>query len=99
LKETAHQKSQLANFDYSAPADVYIAHAWGSKAPVTFRRFASSAEAIRFAVEELPRSAQRGIAMEVGDDRFQFINILDLYVSERLLSRRDARLVAPTPQA
>lgn len=38
--------------------------------------------------------------MEVGDDRFQFIHILDLYVSERFpLSRRDAHRVAPTPQA
>jgi hypothetical protein len=89
LKEIVRPQTQLAQFDYNAPADVYIAYAWGSKkAPVTFRRFASSAEAIRFAVEELPPSTRRGTAIEVGDDRFQFADILDLYVSERYPLRR-----------
>jgi hypothetical protein len=73
LKKIVRPQAQSAQFDYNAPADVYITYAWGSKkAHVTFRRFASSAEAIRFAVEELPRSTLRGTAIEVGDDRFQF---------------------------
>ena len=76
--------TQMASFDYDAPADVYLTHAWGSKnTPVTYRRFDSSAEAIRFIVEELPRTRQRGTAMEVGDDRLEFADILNLYVSDR----------------
>jgi hypothetical protein len=47
--------------------------AWGFKPkPVTYRRFDSSAGAIRFAIEELRLSKQRGVAMEVGDERFEF---------------------------
>ena len=74
----------MANFDYNAPAEVYMTSGWGSKqGPVTYRRFSRSAEAIRFAIEELTQRTQRGIAMEVGDDRFEFEDILKLYHSER----------------
>ena len=80
----------MANFDYDAPAEVYITGASGSKPkPVTYRRFARSAEAIQFAIEELTQRMQRGIAMEVGDERFEFAQILELYGSEQYpLSRR-----------
>ena len=80
----------MGNFDYDAPAEIYITLGWGSKqGPVTYRRFARSADAIRFAIEELTRKMQRGIAMEVGDERFEFAQILDLYGSEQYpLSRR-----------
>ena len=74
----------MGNFDSDAPAEVYITTGWGSKQrPVTYRRFARSADAIRFAIEELTQRTQRGIAMEVGDDRFEFEDILELYHSER----------------
>ena len=46
---------------------------------MTYRRFARSAEAIRFAIEEVPEPMQRGIAMEIGDDRFEFADVLELY--------------------
>ena len=73
----------MANFDYDAPAEVYMTSGWGSKqGPVTYRRFARSAEAIRFAMEELALRLQRGIAMEVGDERFELAQILELYESE-----------------
>ena len=74
----------MANFDYDAPAEVYITSASGSKPkPVTYRRFDRSADAIRFAIEELTERMQRGIAMEVGDERFEFDQILGLYSSEQ----------------
>ena len=80
----------MANFDYDAPAEVYMTRSWGAKnKPVTYRRFDRSADAIRFAIEELTQRMQRGIAMEVGDERFEFDQILDLYASEQYpLSRR-----------
>ena len=74
----------MANFDYDAPAEVYMTLGWRSKqGPVTYRRFDRSADAIRFAIEELTERMQRGIAMEVGDERFEFDQILDLYSSEQ----------------
>jgi hypothetical protein len=75
----------MSNFDYDAPAEVYMTGAWGAKngKPFTYRRFDRSADAIRFAIEELTVRMQRGIAMEVGDERFEFSQIRDLYSSEQ----------------
>ena len=77
-------RSGMANFDYDAPAEVYMTRPWGAKSkPMTYRRFDRSAEAIRFAIEELPQPLQRGTAMEVGADRFEFADILELYKREQ----------------
>lgn len=69
-------------FAFEAPAEIYSSG--GSrmrKGPMNYRRFPSSAEAIRFAVEELPQILQRGTVMEVGEDRFEFAEIRALYDS------------------
>ena len=66
----------MVNFDYDAPAEVYMTNSCTKARPVTYRRFDRSAEAIRFAIEELTERMQRGIAMEVGDERFEFDQIL-----------------------
>ena len=67
-----------------------MTRSWSTKnKPVTYRRFDRNADAIRFAIEDLKQRMQRGIAMEVGDERFEFDQILDLYASEQYpLSRR-----------
>ena len=72
------------DFEYQAPAELYSSGGIGArKRPVNYRRFPSSAEAIRFAVEELPQIMQRGTVMEVGDDRFEFDDIRALYESDK----------------
>lgn len=69
-------------FAFEAPAEIYSSGGTRTrKGPVSYRRFQSSAEAIRFAVEELPQIMQRGTVMEVGDDRFEFADIRALYDS------------------
>ena len=70
-----------------------MTHSWSAKPkPVTYRRFDRSAEAIRFAIEELTTQLQRGMAMEVGDERFEFERIVELYDSEQYpLPRRPDR--------
>jgi hypothetical protein len=74
----------MDEFDYSAPAEVYLSPARGSRpASVKYRRFDSSAEAIRYAVEELGPLMQRGTVMEVGEERLEFAQIRALYDSER----------------
>ena len=61
-----------------------MTNSWSKKnKPVTYRRFDRSADAIRFAIEELTERMQRGIAMEVGDERLEFDQIRDLYDSEQ----------------
>ena len=62
---------------------------------MTYRRFDRSAEAIRFAIEELPEPMQRGVAMEIGDDRFEFADILELYKREQYPLARRPNVLAP----
>jgi hypothetical protein len=55
-------------FDYSSPAELYLSRRRGRH--TDYRRFATAAEAIHYAVEEL--RARRSISawMQVGDERF-----------------------------
>jgi hypothetical protein len=77
-------------FSYDEPAEVYATDGKGPrKRPVSYRRFASGAEAIRFAVEQLPQIMQRGTVMEVGEDRYEFADIRALYESDRYPLQRD----------
>lgn len=77
-------------FCYDIPAEVYATDGMGArKRPISYRRFATGAEAIRFAVEELPPLMQRGTVMEVGDDRYEFAEIRALYESDRYPLQRD----------
>ena len=46
---------ETATFDYRVPAVLFMAkRKAGARQPLSYRRFATAAEAIRFAVEELP---------------------------------------------
>jgi hypothetical protein len=51
----AHHMFTMNDFDYAASAEAYRAEAAArARDPVTYRRFARGAEAIRFAMEECP---------------------------------------------
>jgi hypothetical protein len=46
---------ETATFDYGVPAELFMGkRKGGPRQPLRYRRFATAAEAIRFAVEELP---------------------------------------------
>jgi hypothetical protein len=83
----------MEKFAYDAPAEIFSSDGRAvRKRPVTYRRFASSAEAIRFAIEQLPQPMQRGTVMEVDGDRIQITEIRALYDSQRYpLSRQDSQ--------
>ena len=53
----------------------------GGPRQLRYRRFATAAEAIRFAVEELPAVRTLGAWMQVGDQRFDGDDIQRLYES------------------
>jgi hypothetical protein len=58
-------------FDYGAPAELFMAKRKGtSRQPLGYRRFATAAEAICFAVEEFPAAHALVTLMQVGDERF-----------------------------
>ncbi len=81
----------MSDFDYAAPAEVFACRSRGSSPrPVTYRRFNSGAEAIRFAIEELPTEVLFGTVLEVNEQRFDAAQIRKLYESKAYpLQRRD----------
>ena len=67
-------------FDYALPAELFMAkRKGGTRQPLGYRRFPSAAEAIRFAVEDLPSVRTLGAWMQVGDERFDSDAIQRLY--------------------
>jgi len=65
-------------FDYSAPAELFLAKPMkGSR--TKYRRFATAAEAIRYAVEDLRTPRAFGAWLQVGDQRFNSVEIQRLY--------------------
>ena len=65
-------------FDYSAPAELFLAKpAKGSR--TKYRRFDTAAEALRYAVEDLRTPRAFGAWLQVGDQRFNSVEIQRLY--------------------
>jgi hypothetical protein len=72
----------MARIDYGVPAELFISKSKGaSRRPMTYRRFASGAEAIRFAIEELSPMLLAGTILQVGEERFDQSGIRSLYDS------------------
>jgi hypothetical protein len=68
----------MSNFDYNAPAELFPAKV---RRRIHYRRFDTAAEAIRFAIEELPAPLLAGAYMQVEDERFAGEEIRELYES------------------
>jgi hypothetical protein len=71
----------LAGFDFSAPAELYPSRSRRTRGPVAYKRFDSAAEALRFAVEDLPEGGLNGATLEVNEARFGRDEIQSLYNS------------------
>jgi hypothetical protein len=55
--------------DYTAPAELFLAKRTKNSRE-NYRRFATAAEAIRYAVEDLRTPKALGACLQVGDERF-----------------------------
>ena len=76
-------------FDYGVPAELFTAkRKGGARSRCISRRFATAAEAIRFAVEEFPAIRALGAWMQVGQERFDGEDIHRLYKSQQFPLRR-----------
>ena len=64
-------------FDYGSPAELFLARRRGRH--TEYRRFATAAEAIHYAVEELRALRSLTAWMQVGDERFNKDEIHRLY--------------------
>jgi hypothetical protein len=73
-------EGKIMIFDYSLPAELYLAkRGGGQRKRLQYRCFPTAAEAIRFAVEEFPSVATLGAWMQVGRARFDSQDIRSLY--------------------
>jgi hypothetical protein len=76
-------------FDYRSPAELFTANRKGGpRQKLGYRRFATAAEAIRFAVEDFPAMRALGAWMQVGDQRFGGDDIRRLYERDDYPLRR-----------
>ena len=74
---------ETVTFDYGIPAELFMGkRKGGARQPLRYRRFATAAEAIRFAIEELPAVRALSAWMQVGDQRFDGDDIQRLYLFE-----------------
>jgi hypothetical protein len=71
----------MSAFDYTASADLFPARSWKQARRVTYKRFDEAAEAIRYAIEELPPQHLLGTYLEVEEARFDHGGIRRLYDS------------------
>lgn len=81
----------MAKFDYDAAAELFPTRR-RQRGPFGYKRFAQAAEAIRFAIEDLPAEYLAGAFLEVDEQRYGSDDIRRLYESANYpLTRRPLR--------
>jgi hypothetical protein len=80
--------ADVSAVDYRAPAELYASASKTGKRPMRYTRFKNAAEAIKYAVEELPPELLIGSTLEVNEERFDGFGIRALYESVSYPLRR-----------
>lgn len=75
----------MTNFNYNSPGEFYCQKnkAVGGSSGLSYRRFNTGAEAIRFAMEHVPLSTLGTCMLEVDGERFGPKELKALYESSR----------------
>ena len=71
----------MTKFDYGAPAELFPSRNRKIRHLVKYRRFDRAADAIRFAMEELPMPLLLGAFIEIDEARLGHADIRGLYES------------------
>jgi hypothetical protein len=75
------QVRDLNGFDYNAPAELYPSRIKKGRGRVTYKRFDTAAEALQFAIEQIPSAVLLGAYLEVDEARFGVQEMRVLYDS------------------
>jgi hypothetical protein len=73
----------MRTFDYERPGELYYPKASGFNRtqPITYRRFSTAADALRFAIESFPALVLQGCYLEVEGERYDADQMRELYDS------------------
>ncbi len=93
VNRARQQAQDLTEFDYNSSAELFPSRGRRNSGGIKYRRFSTAAEALRFAVEELPPPALAGAYLEVDELRFGFREIQSLYENAAYPLRRRAPAV------
>ena len=90
----------LRPFNFNTSAELFPAAIRKKKrAGFAYRRFGTAAEAVRFAIEELPADSLNGAYLQVEEARFDQSGIRSLYESQDFPLPRRPRAPQPAPAA
>jgi hypothetical protein len=78
----------MGDFNFNAPADLFPARSRTGNRPVGYRRFDTAAEAIRYAIEQMPSEFLDGTVMEVEGRRVDGAGIRNLYENSEYPSKK-----------
>jgi hypothetical protein len=72
----------MSTIDFTASAELFPARSWKARSHgIGYKRFSDAAEAVRYAIEELPPECLLGTYLEVDEERFDSRGIRRLYDS------------------
>jgi hypothetical protein len=82
----------MDHFDYLAQAELFPARPRGfRRLDISYKRFESAADALRYAIEELPPGLLLGAILEVDEERYDHLAIRSLYESSNYPHAREGQ--------